>query len=49
MLNGSMDLFHTAEDKFGKLRADDMRDEIEQLESEIDKLRSAPLTIDDEP
>ena len=44
-----MDPFTTAEEKFGKRRADQLRDEIDQLVAEIEKLRSVPLDIEDEP
>ena len=44
-----MDLFKIAEEKFGKERAEQLRPEIEQLAAEIEKLRSVPLDIDDEP
>jgi hypothetical protein len=44
-----MDLFKTAEEKFGTERAEELRSEIEQLEAEIQKLFSVPLNIDDEP
>ena len=44
-----MDLIKKAEDKFGKERAEDLRSELEELESEIKKLRSVDLDSDDEP
>jgi hypothetical protein len=39
----------TAEEKFGKTRAEELRSEIEQLILELDKLRSVSLEVDDEP
>ena len=45
----SMDLMKKAEDQFGKDRAEELRPEIEQLASELEKLRSVSLQIDDEP
>jgi len=44
-----MDYFKMAEGKFGKERADELRSEIEQLQAEIEKLLSVPLSIHDEP
>lgn len=44
-----MNLQEIAEEKFGKERAEELRFEIEQLAAEIEKLRSVPLDIDDEP
>jgi hypothetical protein len=44
-----VDHYKTAESKFGKERADELRSEIEQLQAEIEKLLSVPLNIDDEP
>jgi hypothetical protein len=45
-----MDIFREAEEKFGKQRADELQSELEQLASEIEKLRSVALDIiDDEP
>ncbi len=44
-----MSLHDTAEEKFGKARAEELRSEIEQLAVEIEKLRSIPLDIEDEP
>jgi len=44
-----MNLQETAEEKFGKTRAEELRADIEQLSVEIDKLRSVLLDIDDEP
>jgi hypothetical protein len=44
-----VDFFKTAENKFGKERAEELRSEIEQLQAEIEKLLSVPLNIDDEP
>jgi hypothetical protein len=45
----AVDHYKTAESKFGKERADELRSEIEQLQAEIEKLLSVPLNIDDEP
>jgi len=44
-----MNLQETAEEKFGKARAEELHSDIEQLVIEIEKLRSVPLDIDDEP
>jgi len=44
-----MSLHDTAEEKFGKARAEELRSELEQLDVEIEKLRSIPVDIDDEP
>jgi hypothetical protein len=44
-----MNLQEAAEEKFGKDRAGELRFEVEQLAVEIEKLRSVPLDIDDEP
>ena len=44
-----MSLHDTAEEKFGKARAEELRSEIEQLTVEIEKLRSIPVDIEDEP
>ena len=44
-----MDSFKTAEEKFGKERAEQLRSEIEQLAAELQKLRSAALDLEDEP
>ena len=44
-----MSLHDTAEEKFGKARAEELRSELEQLAVEIEKLRSIPLDIEDEP
>jgi hypothetical protein len=44
-----MNLQETAKGKFGMARAEELRLEIEQLTKELDKLRSVPLDIDDEP
>jgi len=44
-----MNLQETAKEKFGMARAEELRSEIEQLTTELEKLRSVPLDIDDEP
>jgi len=44
-----MNLQETAEEKFGRMRAEELRSEIQQLTTELDKLRSVSLEIDDEP
>ena len=44
-----MNLQQSAEEKFGKERADQLRSEIEQLAEELQKLRSATVDIDDAP
>jgi len=50
MLNTfSMDAFKIAEDKFGKERGEQLRSEIEELAAEIEKLRSVPVDMEDEP
>ena len=42
-----MDLIKKAEDQFGKDRAEELRSELEQVASEIEKLRSVDLETDD--
>ena len=44
-----MNFTKSAEEKFGQDRADELRPELEQLASEIEKLRSVRLDIEDEP
>jgi hypothetical protein len=44
-----MDPFKTAEEKFGKERAEQLRKELEQLAADIEKLRSVALDVDDAP
>ena len=44
-----MDAFKTAEEKFGPERAEQLRRELEQLDADLEKLRSIPLNIDDAP
>jgi hypothetical protein len=44
-----MDPFTTAEEKLGASRAEELRDEIDQLTEDLEKLRSIPLELDDEP
>jgi len=44
-----MNLQETAEEKFGRTRAEELRSEIEQLRMDIEKLRSVSLEVDDEP
>ena len=44
-----MNLQETAEEKFGPVRAEELRSDIDQLKTEIEKLRSFPLEIEDEP
>jgi hypothetical protein len=39
----------TAEEKFGHVRAEELRSEIKQLIAELEQLRSVALEIDDEP
>ena len=38
-----------AEEKFGKDRATQLRSEIEQASSDIEKLRAAEVEVEDEP
>ena len=44
-----MNLIKKAEDKFGKERAEELRSELEEVESEIKRLHSVDLVTDDEP
>jgi len=44
-----MNFQQTAQDKFGKDRAEDIRSDLEQLADDIRKLRSTPVELDDEP
>ena len=44
-----MDPFTTAEEKLGARRSEELRDEIDQLIEDLEKLRSVPLELDDEP
>ena len=44
-----MNFQEAAEEKFGPERAEQLRSEVEQLEADIEKLRSVPLEFDDEP
>jgi transcription elongation GreA/GreB family factor len=44
-----VNLQERAEEKFGKTRADELQSEIKQLSEELEKLRSVPMDIDDEP
>jgi hypothetical protein len=44
-----MNLQQAAEEKFGRDRAEELRLEIGQLAVEIEKLRSVPLDLEDEP
>jgi len=44
-----MDLFKEAEEKIGKIRADELRPDIEQLDRDLQKLRSTPVELEDEP
>ena len=39
----------TAEQKLGKARAEELRSDIEQLAADLQKLRSTPLELEDEP
>jgi cell division protein FtsB len=45
----SRSVFETAEQKFGKQRADELRADIEQLAADLEKLRAVPLDIEDAP
>jgi hypothetical protein len=45
----SLSVFDTAEEKFGKERAEELRPDIEQLVSDLEKLRSVPLDVEDAP
>jgi hypothetical protein len=42
-------VFDIAEQKFGKERAEELRDDLEQLAADLEKLRAAPVEIDDAP
>lgn len=44
-----MDLIEQAEEKLGKERTEELRSEIEQLASDLKKLRAAPVDVEDEP
>jgi hypothetical protein len=44
-----MNLQQTAEEKFGKERAEELRSEIQELTAEIEKLRAATVDINDKP
>ena len=44
-----MDLKHSAQDKFGKDRAEELRSDLEQLADDLQKLRSTPVELEDEP
>jgi hypothetical protein len=44
-----MNLQQAAEEKFGRERAEELRLEIGKLAAEIEKLRSVPLDLEDEP
>ena len=44
-----MDLIKQAEEKLGKERAEEIRSEIEQLASDLEKLRTTPVDVDDAP
>jgi hypothetical protein len=44
-----MDLFNEAEEKIGKTRADELRPDIEQLDRDLQRLRSTPVELEDEP
>jgi hypothetical protein len=44
-----MDLQKFAEQKFGKQRAEELREDIQQVEDDLERLRSVPLELEDEP
>ena len=44
-----MDLFIEAEEKIGKARVDELRGDIEQLDKDLQALRSTPVELEDEP
>jgi len=44
-----MDLFKEAEQKIGKTRADELWGDIEQLDTDLQALRSTPVELQDEP
>jgi hypothetical protein len=44
-----MNLQQTAEEKLGRVRAEELSSEIKQLIAELEQLRSVSLEIDDEP
>jgi hypothetical protein len=44
-----MDLFKEAEEIIGKTRADELRPDLDQLEKDLQALRSTPVELEDEP
>ena len=44
-----MDLFKEAEEKIAKTRVDELRADIEQLDKDLQALRSTPVDLQDEP
>lgn len=46
---GAMDLMKLAEEKLGKVRAEELRPDLEQLASDLEKLRSASVDVEDAP
>jgi hypothetical protein len=44
-----MDLFKEAAEKIGQTRAEELRQDIVQLENDLRKLRSMPVELEDEP
>jgi len=44
-----MDLFKEAEEKFGTGRAGELRPDIEQLDKDLQALRSQTIELEDEP
>jgi hypothetical protein len=44
-----MDLFKEAEENIGKTRADELRADIEQLDKDLQALRSSSVELEDEP
>jgi outer membrane murein-binding lipoprotein Lpp len=44
-----MDLFKEAEEKIAKTRVDELRADINQLDNDLQALRSTPVELEDEP
>jgi hypothetical protein len=42
-------LFARAEEKFGRLRADELRSDIEQVAADLNEVAAAKIESDDEP
>jgi hypothetical protein len=48
-VDASKDLFSQAEEKFGKERADQLRSDIQLTADDLEKIRTIPLQVEDEP